>query len=187
MASLSFVEERGRRGWKIQFRDAARRKRVIWLGEMPRRSAETFKARVEELVGYAASQTMPGPKVVEWLDGLKEKFKTKLANLELIEAPEGGADVPETLGELLTEYQAMRSSLGARSKLNLGQTIKSLNRYFLENKKLRSFTPADGLRYRDWALSKGKKLKTATQQDPNAKEDGLAEATVRKFCQIGRQ
>lgn len=154
---------------------------------MPRRSAETFKARVEELVGYSASQTMPGPKLVEWLDGLKAKFKTKLANVDLIEAADGETGAPATIGELLAEYQAMRSSLGNRSKLNLGQAVKSFNRYFGETKKLRTFVPADGLRYRDWALSKGRKSKPDPSENDKPTKSGLAEATVRKFCQIGRQ
>jgi integrase len=180
MASLSFQKERGREGWRIQFRDKERRKRTLWLGKMAKRDAEKFKSVIEHLISAQAGGTLPDANIAAWI-AERGRFRARFAKLGLIEAGHGDSVAIETLGELLAEYDAMRSSLCGRSKLNLGQAIDYLNRHFGAGRKLRLFTPADGLKFREWCLSKGRKIGKAKSGD------GIAEATVRKFCQIGRQ
>ena len=77
MASL--IREAGRDSWKLRWHDAQGRRCVIGLGVMPKKSAEQFKSRFEELQGVVRSNTPKPVGLIEWLDGLDDELHGRLA------------------------------------------------------------------------------------------------------------
>ena len=67
MASLRHESDRGRSGWRLQFRGADKRNRSIWLGDVPEYSAQETQAHVEHLLAAVTNNRPPELATANWL------------------------------------------------------------------------------------------------------------------------
>ncbi len=96
MASLS----KDGSGWRILFVCPATKKpRTIRTGKCAKKNAETARNMVEKLIeAKTYASPLDGP-TVEWLKGIDDKLRTRLAKVGLVEA-----DKAALLGPFLDEY-----------------------------------------------------------------------------------
>ena len=86
MASLRKENDRGRKGWRIQFRDADKRRRSIWLGNIEEQTAAKTKPWLRKR--FAAELAKPSSFFVKRLSvatAIKTHFKTSPAQAEGIQ------------------------------------------------------------------------------------------------------
>ncbi|MGI9466602.1 MAG: hypothetical protein ACR2OA_05725, partial [Rubripirellula sp.] len=66
MASLNY-ENGDRQGYKLRWRDPRKRQRVIWLGDVSKKSAATYLRHISELIDAQAAGRQPQPETEKWL------------------------------------------------------------------------------------------------------------------------
>ena len=86
MASLRYEDDRGRGGWRLQFRDAEKKKRSIWLGGVEEDKPKKTKAHVEHLLVVQKLKLPPEAATVVWLSEIDYQLREKLANCGLVES-----------------------------------------------------------------------------------------------------
>ena len=84
MASLTLVNSGNRTGYRLQFRTKYQRKRSIWLGGLSKRDATRFQSNLESLIESSRGNATPDARILEWANGIDERFKTVLAQYGLI-------------------------------------------------------------------------------------------------------
>ena len=88
MASLRHENDRGRSGWRLQFRDIEKRKRSVWLGDLSEDAATKTKKHVEHLLATRKEKDPPAPATTEWLATIDGGLREKLARCGLVESVE---------------------------------------------------------------------------------------------------
>ena len=171
MASLRKESDRGRDGWRLQFRVGGQRK-SLWLGSLSKRGADAIARHVEELsrakdggVGAAAdsvawAQSIEGrmrETLVSW--GLADPISTKLTS-----------DEGRFLGAYCDAYIEGRSDIQESSKEGYRHARRLLVEFFGVKHLLRAMTPADALRWQRWlANDKGHAAGTISKYTKRAK------------------
>ncbi len=171
MASISTDKKTGNR--YIQFTDSGKR-RSIWLGKMHKRTAESWKRHIEELIAARNEGRSPFQETTEWLGRVSDSRHRKLARVGLVQ---NRAAVEATLlGPFLSEYRAKRTDVKSGTQIAYGNVCRNLIAFFGPDKPLSEITPADTDDLRRW-------LALPKEQGGQ----GLAENTVRRRCGIARQ
>lgn len=172
MASLS--KEPGRSSWKLVWHDADKRRRSIRLGAMPKKTAEQFKVRFEELLGVLRGRgSIPAP-IQSWIDSLPEVLQERLARADMIKVRERW-----TLGKLCDAYLESRSNVADATKVRDKQVVNRLLGYFGRDRLLESITVQDAEQWRKRLAADG------NQRDEKRNE--LADNTVRRRTGVARQ
>lgn len=164
MASIT-RQATGRR--LIQFTGPDNRRKTLRLGAVSQRIAEAVKVRVEQLVAAAISGHAVDDGTAQWLAGLDDVFRAKLASIGLVSR----RDAAGTLKAFLDDYVRARGDTKASTQIVYGHTRRNLIEYFGADRPLRDITPGDADEWRLW-------LKT---------KQGLADNTVRRRCGIAKQ
>ncbi len=155
---IEFVKEDGTRG-------------RIFLGKAPKRTAETFRSRVEELLAAKIMGEPPDRDALLWVKSLDDTLYAKLAKAGLVTSRESTS----TLIAFVDRYISDRSDVKGSTSTVYRRTRKHLLDFFGGDRGLRDITTGDGKDFRRYLLSKrpGKKP--------------LAEDTTRRTCGIAKQ
>jgi len=81
MASIT-TNKKGRR--TIQFFDAGRKRRSVFLGKCSKRQAEAVKVKIESLISSQITGQPLDDETARWVTNVGEKLADKLANAGLI-------------------------------------------------------------------------------------------------------
>jgi len=161
MASIS-TDGRGNR--RILFVDGDGKRKLIYIGKLPMRGAETIKLRVEFLNWAKINGQAPDAETARWLATIDVATVNKLAAAGLCE-PRGSS----LLGIVVKDYVDGRTDVKPATKEIWGQGSRSLLSHFGDGRNMRSVTPGDCDAY---------KLKLTA--------DKLAPMTVRKRLQFAK-
>ena len=172
MASL--IRESGRDSWKLRWHDGQGRRCSIGLGVMPKKSAEQFKNRFEDLQGVVRSNSPKPPGLIEWLDGLDDELYGRLAAKGFVEQR-----AKRSLREFCDAFQESRRDIAERTANRDRQVVDLLIEFFGGNRSIDSITPHDAERWRNWLRDHGNK------RDKN--RDGLSLNTVRRRTGVASQ
>jgi integrase len=172
MASLS--KERGRDSWKLAWIGPDKRRRAIRLGSMPKKTAEQFRVRFEELLGVRRGGGLMPESLMDWLDGLADELRTRLADAGLIDPVER-----MNLGGLCTAFLESRSSVAPATQTRDQQVTKRLLEHFGPDRSLDSISVRDAEQWRKELAESGNKR--------DVSRETLGDNTVRRRTGVARQ
>ncbi len=173
MASVTVETRNGRTLYRVEYRDADKRRRKIRLGAIAKKDAQAIACKVDDLVSAAISGSGPSPALAEWLAKIGDDLHNKLAEQELCK-PRNNF----TLEQWLTRYMAEHSPrVGEYCRRNLENSKSCLLEYFTPEKSLRGISSDDAQAYRLWlADSKGYAQATIAQHVKKTKQFFIAAA-----------
>ena len=149
---------------RILFFDGDGNRKVLRLGKASRKQAESFKVKLESLL--TAKQTGGlDDEVARWLAQIGDDLQAKLANLGLVESR-----MSLRLGEFIDQYIKVRDDVKATTATTYAQARRHLITFFGADKPLRGISEGDADLWRLHLI-----------------REGLADASVRKFCGIAKQ
>ena len=172
MASL--IKESGRGSWKLRWHDAQGRRCSIGLGVMPKKSAEQFKNRFEELQGVVRSCTPIPANLCEWLDKIDSDLHGRLAANGLV-TPRA----KRSLKAFCDSFQESRRGIAVATSVRDKQVINLLIEYFGGDRSIDSITAQDAESWRNWLKDHGNK------RDSDRAE--LSDNTVRRRTGVASQ
>ncbi|WP_246419869.1 tyrosine-type recombinase/integrase [Aporhodopirellula rubra] len=180
MASLSREEKTEKRtgGYRLQFRDASKRKRSIWLGDVTEAKAEDIQAHVEHLIVQTKKQRPPESATADWLASVDNDLRNKLAKCGLCESVTKRVSRDLTLVAWIDEYVAEREDVKPSTKLTYSRGRAKLVDYFGKRKRLRDVTVEDA---RKWRIAIKTKGNLRDKDKP-----GLSEETTRKMTALAK-
>ncbi|WP_144059914.1 tyrosine-type recombinase/integrase [Rhodopirellula sallentina] len=180
MASLSREERTAKRtgGYRLQFRDVSKRKRSIWLGDVTEAKAEDVKAHVEHLLEQTRKERPPEKATAEWLAGIDDDLRNKLAKCGLCESVTKRVSRDLTVAAWIDEYVAEREDVKPSTKLTYSRGRAKLVDYFGKRKRLRDVTVEDA---RKWRIAIKTKGNLRDKDKP-----GLSEETTRKMTALAK-
>lgn len=155
MASLH-KQSGDRPGYKLRFRDQTGRPRVLWLGNVSKRSAEAYLKHVAELVRAAKHNLRPDAESEKWANELEGNPRERLVAFGLA-APistTSNLDGSMSLADYLDNYIASRVDCKPTTITNFKQTKRLLVEHFGAKCSLRSITAADADRWRRWLIAR---------------------------------
>ncbi|TWU33881.1 tyrosine-type recombinase/integrase [Novipirellula artificiosorum] len=165
MASLRKESDRGRTGWRLQFRHEKKR-RSLWLGPLSKRAADAVARHVEELVRARASNVQPEPDAAKWARGVDGRIRDTLCGWGLVDPIQNrNADSDRFLGPFCDKYIAGRTDIAAVTLEDYTRVKGFLVDRFGQRCLLTTITPADAIRWQRWLVS----------------DRGHSEATVSKY------
>jgi len=169
MASVS-NDPGGRK--RLLFMAGDGRRKVIRLGKVSRKQAETVRGHVENLVAFALTGAAPPDETSRWVAALPDFLRKRLEAKGLVEAraPKPPPKPKLLLGVFLEGYLASRVDLKASTSVALGQCIRYLTEHFGAGKPIDTITPGDADEWRLFLVGKG-----------------LAEATIRRRSGAAKQ
>jgi len=151
---------------RIQFVAGDGTRRTIRLGKASVRQAESVKVKVEQLALAATGATgVVDDEVIKWLGGLDDVMYGKLAAVGLV-----GRRESTRLGEFIDGYVKARDDVKATTATTYAQARRHLVGFFGPDKPLREISEGDAELWRLHLI-----------------REGLADASVRKFCGIAKQ
>lgn len=177
MASIVPDKKTGSR--MIKFMLDKNQRKTVWLGKMPKRTAETWKVHIEELASAIRQNRSPYPETSDWVSRLTDEYHERLSRAGLVVARVSrvsqGNQVP-TLGKFLEGYISKRSDVKGSTSVVYGHTKRCLIKYFGPDTSLDRITASKA---KDWRRWLGLSTKKGGQ--------GLADNTVRRRTGIARQ
>lgn len=135
MATIS-TDNNGNR--KLQFTDANRRRRTVYLGKMSIKKCEGVQRHVERILASQMSREALEPETARWVGELDDVLHEKLCRAGLVEKRASAV-----LGEFLKDYLAGRTDCKPRSLDKMQRAANHLKKHFGDNKLLRDITPGD--------------------------------------------
>jgi integrase len=141
MASIS-TDSRGNR--RILFMGVDGRKKAIHLGNTPKKSVESLKVLVEELLVARRTGRPSEPHTLRKVQSLHPTVRERLETLELLDGLGGGS---KRLGEFISEYVKGRTCVKPATKEIWRQGENSLIAYFGKDMSLNKVTPGDADEY----------------------------------------
>jgi len=162
MASLS-TDKAGKR--RILFMAPDGDRKMLWLGRVSQRKAETFKVGVENILDANSAGAILDASTAAWLANLDDATHDKLAKLGLV-APRNSA----TVGGLLADFIAANTHVKPATRVMWRHTIRNLREYFGDPRPLRTIGTAEAEGFRQGLV-----------------EQKLAAATVSRRLQLTRQ
>jgi len=155
MASLRKESDRGRTGWRLQFRHEGVR-RSLWLGDIAKRSADTILSNINELVESSAMNTTAKREAIEWANGLKdERIFASLVKWGLV-SPRVAVDAKSRFcNHFFTSYVDKRTGWSPITTANYKQANRWFKKRFGDDRLLASITPADFESWHLWMIESG--------------------------------
>jgi hypothetical protein len=148
---------------RIQFVAGDGTRRTIRLGKASVRQAESIKVKVEQLALAATGATgVVDDETIKWLAGLDDGIYGKLAAVGLV-----GRRESTRLGEFIDGYVKARDDVKATTVTTYAQARRHLITFFGPDRPLREISEGDAELWRLHLI-----------------REGLADASVRKFCGI---
>ena len=144
MASL--YETNGKR--RIQFVDATKTRRTLYLGGFSRRECERILTFVERLLSAQASETSPDRETSAWLGKVSDKLADKLAGVGL--APKR---IITHLGPFLDEYVKSRLDVKPATKVVWSHPIRNLKAFFGKDKRPEEIAHGDAEDFKQYLLN----------------------------------
>ncbi len=152
MASLRKESDRGRTGWRLQFRQDGLR-RSLWLGDMSKRAADTVARHIDELARAHAANTQPEPDAQRWATGLNGRIRETLERWDLVDPePKRNDDADRFLGAFCDKYIKGRTDVTDDTREKYGHTKRYLIGMFGEDRLLKSITKADAKAWQRWLM-----------------------------------
>ena len=183
MASLSTDKQGSRR---ITF-TINRKRKTVYLGMTPKKTAQEIKTRIEYLVLSKDSGLPLDPETGRWVSGMGDDLAAKLAAVGLI-----GERNNATLGGFIREYIVGRTDLKPRSIIGLEQARTRLLGFFAADLPLRSLTAANADQWAIWLKNKyaeatvSRTIKRARQFYTSARRSRLVEENPFEHVKCGR-
>lgn len=143
------------------------RRKTIRLGDVPLRTAESIRLRVEDLLNASIHGQAMSRETANWLPGIGDTLHGRLAKAGLVQPREKAAAAK--LGEFIDGYLAQRPDVKAGTMIVFRQAQRHLVRFLGETRDVAKVTPADADAYRAHLLGEAR-----------------AKATVNKWCQYAR-
>ena len=171
MASISI----GKQGLvRVLFTAADGKRKTIYLGKTPKKTAESIRIRIEHLANAAASQSPVDPETARWVASIGDDLHAKLAKIGLIPPRQ----LTSTVGEFVKEWLAGKEAAGFKptSLLAWGQTVTELTKMFAP-RPLAALTHADGEAFR--AQLRGRGLRPTTIHKRLSHAKAMLEDAVR--------
>lgn len=173
MADLS--RESGRDSWKLRWYGADGCRKSMRLGSMPKKTAEQFRTKFEELLGVRRGGGSVPHELHEWLQTkLSEELRDKLASAGLLESRRR-----LSLEKFCDEFCASRSKVASATSIRDMQVSKLLIEFFGKDRLLESIKAKDAEAWQQWLSEQGNK------RDKNRK--ALGDNTVRRRTGVARQ
>ena len=149
MASLH-RQKGDRPGFKVRWRDPNGETRVLWLGKMSQRSADTMFRNLRELIRANAAKVRPDGPAEAWAFSLTGRIRKRLAELGLVagEQKRRSEDSGRFLGPFVDDYIAQRTDAKPSTVTNFKHAKRWLVNHFGDNKLLAEITSADCDRFK---------------------------------------
>ncbi len=177
MASLH-KQNGNRPGYKLRFRDSSNRQRVLWLGDVSKRNADTVARHVSELERATKGGVAPDIGTAKWANELTGRIRERLAAWGFVGAERKHAtgEATRLVGPFFDAYIESRTDLKPTTKYKYEQSAKYFSKYFGANRLLADVTEAD---IDAWRLWLGSIALDATETKPAR---GLAVSTANKHA-----
>ncbi|MCD0457942.1 tyrosine-type recombinase/integrase [Roseiconus lacunae] len=184
MASLHKENDRGRKGWRIRYRDVNKRPKSIWLGQCSKKSANDAFRHISELVDARANHGRPDNATVKWAEKLDGKLRDRLEALDLIEVSTAIQELPKTVIAYMRAY--IKSRTDWKKPENYKQAVDKLETHLGKDIPLTSLTKGDADRWHRWMIdtlklstnTAGQNVKRCRQMMRQAVADRLADENV---------
>ncbi len=150
MASLRKETDRGRVGWKIRYRDAHKKQRVIWLGDCSKKSAHDAYRHISELISAQINGGRPEDATQRWTAKLQGKLRKRLEKLELIAPVATVHEIPRTVIAYMRDYIKGRTDW--KKPENYSQAVDKLEQHLGRDLPLESLTKGDVERWHRWMI-----------------------------------
>jgi len=151
---------------RIQFVAGDGTRRTIRLGKASLRQAESIKVKVEQLALAATGATgVVDDETIKWLGGLDDVMYGKLAAVGLV-----GRRESTRLADFIDGYVKARDDVKVTTATTYAQARRHMTTFFGPDKPLREISEGDAELWRLHLI-----------------REGLADASVRKFCGIAKQ
>jgi integrase len=167
MATIAHDKKSGHRG--IQFTGLDAKRRVVRLGKVTKKQAESAKGYIEDLLACKTTGSAPQPRTAEWIIGLPVVVRKRLARVRLLASCK--SLIAPTLKEWLDDYSTSRHDVKESTSRVYGHTIRNLLTFFGDSKRLDEITQGDADNF-------GIYLKT---------QENLADNTVRRRLGMSKQ
>ena len=127
MASIS-TDRNGNR--RIFFSGLNRKRKIIYLGPVPMKTARTIKAHVENLAAALLAGHSPAPETSEWVGSRDDVLYGKLAGVGLVPAREPKLDtLPDITPGDCDDWRAHQVGLGL-APATIGREVKRAKQFF---------------------------------------------------------
>jgi len=165
MASVVKETRNGRTLYRIQFRDADKRRKSIRLGGIAKKDADSICSKVRALVSASISKRPLDNATAQWLTEIGDDLHGKLAKAGLTEPRQSA-----TLGDFAALYIEQRTPESAESTIkNFRQVERLLNKHLGKDSIMRAITEGQADEWRQ------------------AVANDYAEATLNKHVKRARQ
>lgn len=178
MASIS-TDRGGNR--RIFFSGPNRKRKIIYLGGVPMKSARTVKAHVENLAAALLQGNDPDPETSAWVGSRDDVMYGKLVAVGLVKPRESTADdKPQgiTLAAFIDQYITARMIQKPNTLKNYNATKRALLDFFGEGRLLAEITPGDCDEWRSHQVGLGLAMATIGRTVKRARQ--FFRAAVRK-------
>ncbi len=142
-------------------------RKTIRLGKVSQRQAESFKVRIEALVGQGITGAVDD-ETSRWLVDLDDRTYSRIAAVGLAKPRENAGAA--RLGAFLDQYIAGRNDVKPNTLIGLGQARRNLIAFFGTDRALASITEGDADEYRLHLLGRGLAINTARRLLGRAKQ-----------------
>ena len=188
MASLHRLKARGQGGkptWRIQFYDGAGDRRAVHLGALPKKAAETWQARIEQLNACVVAGVAIDADLATWVASLPDVSHRKLARVGLVEPRAETEKGAVTLAELTRKF--VERSAGKPATLRgFQQTLDSLVAFFGADTAVTSITPEGADAWRVFVM-RDKKGSGRRKKQRTTGDNRLSPPTVAKRVSVAKQ
>ena len=149
MASIS--KEKKRDSWKLTWYVGTKR-RAIRLGSMPKKTADQFRVKFEELLGVSRGSGSFTQSLDEWAAKLDAELRDKLEKLGLLREKRH-----LTLSAFLSGYRQSRPAVSLATAVRDRQVCDLLIERFGADRMINTITVRDAEEWITWLAAEGNK------------------------------
>lgn len=165
MASLQTEKRGNKRHYRVAFHDKDHKRRSIRLGSLTKKSAETIRLRIEDLVAASIAGAAPSVATSKWVSDLGDELTKRLARAGLV-AERGSASI----GAFVDAYVDTRTEAAENTIRNFKNTRRKLTDFFGEDRNLRDISPGDADDWRQWLIDKKLSPSTVSKAIKHSKQ-----------------
>jgi integrase len=165
MASLQTEKRGSKRHYRVAFHDKDHKRRSIRLGPLTKKSAETIRLRIEDLVAASIAGAAPSGATSKWVSDLGDELTKRLARAGLV-AERGSASI----GAFVDAYVDTRTEAAENTIRNFKNTRRKLTDFFGEDRNLRDISPGDADDWRQWLIDKNLSPSTVSKAIKHSKQ-----------------